>query len=416
MIYKRMVFRNSSPLSFKKTRATTDAASQDYIPGSSLYGAIAGSHLKCIQSEASFNQLLFDEDLIVGNLYPANFKMLTDSFNNELFQPLPLPASTFSCKRYQGFISQGKNLNEEYHGVYDLLKYWTLFALFGKSVVNILSSVAKCNYEQNGKTCNGDKTPIGGYFGFNQYGDIEKTAARLEVVTRTAVDRKTGTALKGALFSRESLPEGQLFSGRIAISDDKWQKFHRFIEETSQEGFLRVGNSRSAGYGELKLENITQLNDDPAKEIKNRVISFTESVKELAKENGQNLNFAYLIPITLHSDAILVEDKLLRYCSGLSEELWYQYISKYPAKLIYGSGSNHQMIGWNALYSVPRGKALLVNKGSVYVFGVSEEPDPDSKLWEDLYRIQMRGIGKRTREGFGQIKVADRFHLEVHGR
>jgi CRISPR-associated protein Csx10 len=54
---------------------------------------------------------------------------------------------------------------------------------------------------------------------------------------------------------------------------------------------------------------------------------------------------------------------------------------------------------------------LITNKGSVYLFSTIKEKEKD---WmAALERLELKGVGDRTAEGFGQVQVCNDFHTIV---
>ena len=49
--------------------------------------------------------------------------------------------------------------------------------------------------------------------------------------------------------------------------------------------------------------------------------------------------------------------------------------------------------------------------GSVFLLGYTGTPD--DTLWQALANIENNGIGERRQEGFGEVTIADPFHMEV---
>jgi CRISPR-associated protein Csx10 len=51
---------------------------------------------------------------------------------------------------------------------------------------------------------------------------------------------------------------------------------------------------------------------------------------------------------------------------------------------------------------------LITDRGSVYLFSVDKDHEP---AWINaLTDLENRGIGDRTMEGFGQVRICDEFH------
>ncbi len=62
--------------------------------------------------------------------------------------------------------------------------------------------------------------------------------------------------------------------------------------------------------------------------------------------------------------------------------------------------------GWNAAWGLMKDIELVTDRGSVYLFSTNQ---PD--LWiEKLKDLELKGVGDRTSEGFGQVQVCNEFH------
>ena len=65
--------------------------------------------------------------------------------------------------------------------------------------------------------------------------------------------------------------------------------------------------------------------------------------------------------------------------------------------------------GWNAAWGLMKDIELITNKGAVYLFSIDTN-QLDSWV-KALIALEMSGVGDRTSEGFGQIRVCNEFHL-----
>lgn len=403
MRYQICLF-NQTPLSFKATRSSTDAQTLDYIPGSSLLGALAKAHQIYFSDKEEFQSLFFESGLIVGNCYPVG----EEGGEYASLRSGPFPSTSLTCKRFPGFITQTE---EETHGIRDLLKEWTAFALSDNKKDELLLPLLECPYEEGGCTCKANRVPASNYYYVDEQRRVFSTSVvQKKMITGTGIDRRTGTVRTGVIYNREVLLEGQYFCGEISINESAWSSLEDLLETTSRAGYLRVGSSRSRGLGEIRRVSTVESSYQQASIIKENIKEFTEKVSHLCNEHGITQPYQYLIPLTLHSDTVIVDD-FLRYSSCIDEELFYHHISPCQVRLVYGSFSNHDTMGWDSFLGLPRKKDLVINKGSVFVFGLVDEPKPT--LFEDLHQLQVKGLGERRREGYGRISVADTFHQEV---
>jgi CRISPR-associated protein Csx10 len=65
--------------------------------------------------------------------------------------------------------------------------------------------------------------------------------------------------------------------------------------------------------------------------------------------------------------------------------------------------------GWNSAWGLMKDVDLVTNKGAVYLFSTAKDREND---WiKALSELEMKGVGDRTCEGFGQIQVCNDFHL-----
>lgn len=77
------------------------------------------------------------------------------------------------------------------------------------------------------------------------------------------------------------------------------------------------------------------------------------------------------------------------------------------AELIYCNATTRQISGWSSLWGLPKADELAIAMGSVFLFGLKEEPN-----WQVLATVQEKGIGSRLTEGFGVVRIADEFHVK----
>jgi len=110
----------------------------------------------------------------------------------------------------------------------------------------------------------------------------------------------------------------------------------------------------------------------------------------------------------LQSDAILTEN--WRRTTVISEQMLHQFAGiedKDESLRLEAAYSSYDFLsGWNAGWGLMKDVELITNKGAVYLFSTTQP-----ELWiERLGELEMRGLGDRTCEGFGQIQICNQFH------
>lgn len=410
----RLIVLSESPLNFRKSRSTASFETLKYIPGTALLGAFAAAHRKTHDDKNEFTKFFLSGEIRFGNLYPANFNEFSDTDLKDNEQPVkPIPNTARSCKRFSGFRFKADERNKERHGVMDSLIYWGLFALSGQTKVEILESHKNCTDSDNHGKCD---ELLDMFSGFYRRGEdvakIGQSEVKTRLLTRTGISRETGTVQEGILYNREVLNEGQWFWGTISFADESLHDdFYDFAEDVGDNGILRVGNNLTRGLGKLGVPQIQDFRTDDMAFLRKRTGAFSEKFHTEAQRYGVDLLHEFYFPITLQSDAILL-DHQLRYQMALDEDYLHSVWDLEDVALVYQNAGQRRIVGWNALFGLPKAAEWAISMGSVFLFGYNGTPD--DRFYQKLYDIEQKGIGKRRSEGFGQVTVADTFHWEVN--
>jgi CRISPR-associated protein Csx10 len=112
--------------------------------------------------------------------------------------------------------------------------------------------------------------------------------------------------------------------------------------------------------------------------------------------------------IDLRSDALLRRDgweptvqldaALLRAATGVDDP---------SLTLVRAHAAPEWRGGWQAAWGVPKPTELVARRGSCYLFRTS-----NLGAWSTaLEALETLGMGARTAEGFGEVRVCDAFHL-----
>ncbi|MGB1251992.1 MAG: RAMP superfamily CRISPR-associated protein [Candidatus Promineifilaceae bacterium] len=397
----RYVMQNETPLSLRSGREKNREDTLKYIPGSTLLGGLATIHTSlCANKRDELAHFFMQNKINFSNLYPASFEQ--DDLTMADDSPIrPIPNTAFTCKVYRGFAHRSDK-DDPKHGVRDHLIPWATYALSQQQDCSALIAVRNCPCRQR------NPIPMEQFSGFYRQHDqsIAASQSKTELRTRTGINRWTGSTAQGILYSREAIQTGYKFWGTIQFLDTSIQDdFEQFLKSASAKGLLRFGNNRSRGMGKLHLESSTiqSYAPDSAETIAQRAQKFDAKLRESA---NQHATAAFYLPITLQSDAILF-DRLFRSRLQLTPA-----ICGFPmGKLVYQHAGKKRVMGWNGLWGLPKADTWAITKGSVFLFELDSEPD-----FEALAALQVNGVGARRTEGFGQLTVADPFHLETNLR
>ena len=393
------------PLSFRSGRETTSPKTLEYVPGSVFLGGLAAAHAHLCKDSNQRDAIFFHEETSFGNLYPSRFE--NERLQGELDPVYPIPATAVSCKRFPGFRSDQKNGEQPHHGVHDTLIPWGLFCLSRQNRIDVLEKFTTCPYTD----C---EHPLDRFPGFcrRSRSQLGKASVSLGLRTRTGIDRATGSAHQGILYSREFLQPGMTFWGTFTVPDEQADRFQAFIQKANESGLLRLGNNRTRGFGRVTLAvtpaSPPSIEEQDIESLGQRIRNFDAKFREQAKQYDIKHPHALYLPITLTADAI-VYDRLLRQRTGLDGSVLNDLGIK-GAERIYCNSGVRRVMGWNDLWRVPKADDIAMTMGATFLFGLSH--GLDDALLHRLHNLEGRGMGVRRREGFGRLLIASPFHEE----
>ena len=317
-------------------RAATEGGhtSLDYLPGANFLGAVA-AHLYTQLPEKSAHLVFNSGKVRFGNALPL-------SEENQLTYPMP------SC----WYKKKGKESN---------------------------GNMVLINY-QRGKYLRSKYIPEQMRGGYVSLGAIEKDNRFTKIVPRyrmkTALDREYGTAKEGQLFGYSSLPAGQQFIFNLEADDEIEQNLFEQIVSIFQEKPLKLGRSRSAEYGAIKLE-LSEQKDE-------RILPQAASEVTLWLLADAALQDKFWQP-TLSPTAASV---------GLPP-----HFELSPAKSFIRSRS---YAPFNAHYRRRELERLVLSMGSVLHFSSKYNKAIDDQT---LQSLQNQGIGLYRQAGLGRIWI-----------
>ncbi|MFK0730300.1 MAG: CRISPR-associated RAMP protein Csx10 [Gloeotrichia echinulata GP01] len=388
-----------SPLAIGRQKPGGSVSEADsYIPGSVTRGAIAAQILKRANTSISdgddFHTLFLSENpAIFQNAYPANFKVKSDV--------RVVPATALSSKNKPGFKS--KPNDPKHNGVFD-----TLIDRFCAEAYGHL-------YDPN---CPVDGGRVDTFTGFYQIQNKYcSNSANTRLLTRVGINRRRATSEERVLYSIEVLNESQekrekpiIYTGGIFVSDELAESLQIFIDSHPED--LRLGGATSRGLGRVKITAKPPVEIKPR--VTNQIKLFNDKLR-LRWDEWKNIfgnpiedlpkNRTYFT-LDLQADAILTEN--WRHTTVISPEMLQKFsgVSDSSLQLHATYTSYDYRSGWNSAWGLMKDMELITNKGSVYLFSTAEE-----NLWiKALEDLEVKGVGDRTSEGFGQVRVCNEFH------
>jgi CRISPR-associated protein Csx10 len=180
-----------------------------------------------------------------------------------------------------------------------------------------------------------------------------------------------GVARRGALFTRETLDPGQIFSGTVTAKDDTLLKILAGL------GPVRIGGRRTThGLADLAITNSTGA-------------SGTKTPGPERRTDGD-------LVLRLRSPGIFTDAQGRPSRDPSPEEL--SEVLGVPARVVRRWTRWEQAGGWHAASGLPKPQELTVAAGSTYI--IHPERNVDDTVLDALSR---RGVGLRRHEGFGDL-------------
>jgi len=374
----------------------------DYIPGTVIRGAIAGKLLQHGTPEVGddFHRLFVEEGAaIFQNAYPAIAKLGEDRYRLSPSEIRVLPATALSSKTESGFKPRRA-------GVFDSL---------------IDSYCAKEHglfYEPNSKE--GDRVePFNGFYSKVDKHYISHSVSK-RLLTRVGINRRRATAQDEILYSLEVLNESQgkaqrqptIYRSAILVDDDLAEALCTFIDQNGDR--FRLGGSASRGLGQVEIsvdQDDVPTSTQAVKELDERINGFNNCLNRRWQQwsifgtSTQPIEGRTYFSIGLESEAILLENWRRTFVLS-AETLSHLLSTQVELEMAYSSYDYRS--GWNAAWGLAKDTELVTAMGSVFLFSISTT---EQSNWIDkLAKLEQNGVGERTSEGFGQIRVCDEFH------
>ncbi|MBD2137684.1 CRISPR-associated RAMP protein Csx10 [Anabaena sp. FACHB-1237] len=419
-----------SPLAIAGKKPGSISEVEDHIPGAVIRGAIASQILErskqqipniatqnLTENGGDFATLfLSDEPTIFQNAYPAVAKIRYESqekgelisqvVNDEI---MVLPATAVSSKTKPGFKTEEKN-----HGVFD-----TLIDRFCAEAYNY-------PYDPTCPKDFGRVEPFGGFYSKSKDNKYHSHSVSTRFLTRVGINRQRATSQDDILYSIEVLNESfsesshkqnwhpVVYQSAILVPDVHLAKsLVNFINENSST--FRLGSSTSRGLGKVRIK--AEIVENAVTNAKNRIEKFNANLKSrwelwsiFCKPENDLLNNRMYFTLDLQADAIFTEN--WQHTTVISSKMLCEFANVEEnalPKLEVAYTTYDYRSGWNAAWGLMKDIELVTNRGGVYLFSVDKK---NENLWLDkLKELELKGVGERTSEGFGQVQICNEFHL-----
>jgi CRISPR-associated protein Csx10 len=402
----QLTIKTLSPLAIGRQKpGGSISEAQTYIPGSVIRGAIAGKMLR--QSSTEDNANLDQPDSDFQKLFLAeDSAIFSNAYPSPEGQPVyVLPATAASSKNDPGFRPEPHPNNPDFYpekpvGVFD-----TLIDTF---------CAEGYGYPYDPVCINGDRAEPYSQFYTIENGKYQAHSVGTRLLTRVGINRRRATAQEQVLYSIEVINETQVknkqptvFSSTISLEDDALAD--QLTTYLGQQHW-RLGGSASRGLGKVEIE-VTQPVARTA--ITTRIQTFNQAMKNRWLEWGIVFGHPKAFPenqqyftLDLQADAILVDQ--WRRTTVISPEMLCQMADMKDSTLQLHSvySSYDYRSGWNAAWGLMKDVELVTNRGAVYLFSTSQL----EKWIPRLEQLEIKGVGERTMEGFGQVQVCNEFH------
>lgn len=374
----------------------------NYIRGGLIRGAVAKAWLTDLENnepDDDFEQLFLDNDAgIFRNCTPGT---------------KVLPATAVSCKDFSGFHKADDNKK---HGIFDTL------------LERIVSEKAGWMYQPNCPKCPGRVEAQGGFYTKSE-STFTKKELNTRLLTRVAINRQRKVAEDELLYhltaidpiivknEKEASPdavksEKVILHGSARIPSDLVHK----VDRTLQQKVKRLGGGSSRGLGKVCIAVDKQQSSDT---LSKRIDAFNEALQEVWQSYADLPNTEIgefegtYFTVNLQSDAILTKEDGWQRSMVLTEPILQEMTGcETDVTLVRSFASYDYVGGWNAAWGLPKETDLVTKMGSVFVFHT-----PDRDAWiPKLQTLENIGIGNRREEGFGQVLICDRFHLQTRNK
>ena len=350
--------------------------SEDYLGGSTLRGALATIWPRGKTGNDEFLDLFCRGECRFLGLFPVAKEHLL-SFVSKNFYPYRMPLSMKTCK-------YSPEKGHDGHGYHDSF-------LEGADTTERLESCLSCSGPM-------ERVRGSNFYYFDYYSSsVKPIKVKKRIIMRHGADRRSRRARDEALYSYCAVEEGSVFVGWVIGKKDHIDRFGKTLEEND----LRVRKS-SNGNLEFSLR-VGRARKKAGLDCVARVVESSFPWPE----PGETLIHDKFVKIVLQTPAIL-KDHLFRPKTTLSpSDIFHNVngISPEEFELRREFVSLLQIDGWSGIHGLPKVPEIALAPGSTFVFEYKGSSGNNEELKQAWEKIQIRGIGERRIEGYGQVLI-----------
>lgn len=391
MIDISLTLKAESPLALHQRRASEQfAPTLDYLPGSAVRGAFADLYLAGTPErsrEAAFQDLFLSTGVRFSDFLPIprDYHGLTRL----------IPATASACKRFG---------DHEFASLTDgLLRYEVAREMEQPDALqNDWLYCPTC--QRGGQQERRDRLEPGYYTSWETF---QRVFVRKRVLTTTAIDRVSGTAAYGMLFSHEVIEESDvhedvLFRGVVALPAELRSDL---IELAGDGQRIAVGYGRSRGLGQVSVAGWGTV---PVERliVADRWAALNETARALWRVFDRQPDGEYFT-LTLQSHLALRDVAGEPILDGIKPEDLGFPVGTVRCRSVLSAVA---VAGWNAALNLPKPDTWALSRGSVLLFRLPRGYDREPAI-DRLQEIERNGIGERRAEGFGRMTACDPFHF-----
>ncbi len=402
MIQLHVTITALSPLCFSERRPGGQFRfSIDYVSGAVLRGAAAALMLRAGEEQTPTFRRLFG----VGQAPAALFRCAYPG-------DAVLPHTAMSCKDYPGFLpSPGAESSEARHGVFDTLIDRLCFEQLQPPG---LLYMPRCLEDH----CDPGRAEASTGFYQRDATRYQSRSMPQRLLTRVGLNRQRMAAEDALLYSPMVLSEAWWsdqgseqahFVGSVWVDDDLAPALRTTLPQITHLG---SGAARGLGQVQIACETGPSSYAESAR-LQARLCAFKTMVRSRWQEIATLCEATvppcpYIFTINLRSDAILKEYGWLSTTVLTAEMLQVATGVTDPSLCLLRSYSSYDYRGgWHTAQRLPKDTALVTRLGSVFVFQTADL----TPWYAPLAALEVSGIGERTAEGFGEVRVCDNFHI-----
>jgi CRISPR-associated protein Csx10 len=358
-------------------------ASEDYIPGAVILGALAqlhnGGKPKPGAPDGEFADFFLSNDVRFLNGYP---RVEINDEPNMFFRALPVPHS-IQYKKSQNAKAEEKFIEED-----DRDKLVTFESLLEKADSNNGAPVTTyksgfCLLREKGEKIEYWEYPVSKQYQFHH--------------KRT--DQRSGRSADSEIYNYESIMPHQYFRSMILGPKEKLETLEALIQKNN--GRIRIGRSKNTQYGSAHLVCVGAVREYKqeypslrnSKGLSDQQFILTLLSDWIPEQHGQ-MTVAY---ISREIAQALNDLKVVDHKKELDA-------SKDAITCRNAFFKTDTVEKYNAAWKARTPSQICLTKGSCFVFELSSDLTI-LDIKQALDRLQIKGVGLRRNEGFGRIAI-----------